>query len=98
MRNIIRDSVTESFNYEIKNINYFKDAFTHKSTSSSNNYERLEILGDAVLQLYITEILFIKYPKYSEGDITVMRQNLVNSENLDENIYLIRIKKCLRQN
>ena len=50
----------------------------------SNNYERLEILGDAVLQLFITEILFIMYPKYSEGDITVMRQNLVNSENLEK--------------
>ena len=80
----IRDSVAKCLNYEIKNINYFKDAFTHKSTSSLHNYERLEILGDAVLQLYITEILFIKYPNYSEGDITVMRQNLVNSENLDE--------------
>ena len=80
----IRDSVAKCLNYQIKNIEYFKDAFTHKSTSSLHNYERLEILGDAVLQLYITEILFIKYPNYSEGDITVMRQNLVNSENLDE--------------
>ena len=80
----IRDSVNISFNYEIKNIAYFKAAFTHKSISASNNYERLEILGDAVLQLFITEILFIMYPKYSEGDITVMRQNLVNSENLEK--------------
>ena len=80
----IKDSIAECLNYEIKNIDYFKDAFTHKSTSSLHNYERLEILGDAVLQLYITEILFIKYPNYNEGDITVMRQNLVNSENLEK--------------
>ena len=69
----IVDSVNKSFNYKIDNIDYFITAFTHKSTSSSNNYERLEILGDAVLQLFITEILFTKYPHISEGDITVMR-------------------------
>ena len=77
--NSIVDSVSKSFNYKIDNIEYFITAFTHKSTSSSNNYERLEILGDAVLQLFITEMLFTKYPHINEGDITVMRQNLVNT-------------------
>ena len=57
MNNII-DSVHKSFNYKVNNVEYFITAFTHKSISPSNNYERLEILGDAVLQLYITEILF----------------------------------------
>ena len=85
--NNIVDSVNKSFNYKIDNIDYFITAFTHKSTSSSNNYERLEILGDAVLQLFITEMLFTKYPHISEGDITVMRQNLVNTACL-EKIYL----------
>ena len=60
--NKIVDSIDKSFNYNINNVDYFITAFTHKSISSSNNYERLEILGDAVLQLFITEMLFIKYP------------------------------------
>ena len=82
--NNIVDSVYKSLNYKIENVEYFITAFTHKSTSSSNNYERLEILGDAVLQLYITEMLFTKYPHISEGDITVMRQNLVNTACLEK--------------
>ena len=83
MNNII-DSVHKSFNYKVNNVEYFITAFTHKSISPSNNYERLEILGDAVLQLYITEILFSKYPHINEGEITVMRQNLVNIKCLEK--------------
>ncbi len=90
----IRDCISKSFNYEIKNIDYFKAAFTHKSTSQLNNYERLEILGDAVIQLFITEILFIKYPEYSEGNITIMRQNLVNSDNLEKIFLSLELKEA----
>ena len=85
--NNIIECVDKSFNYKVKNTDYFVTAFTHKSISQTNNYERLEILGDAVLQLFITEMLFTKYPHISEGDITVMRQNLVNTECL-EKVYL----------
>ena len=85
--NSIVESVYKSFNYKVNNVDYFITAFTHKSISPSNNYERLEILGDAVLQLFITEMLFYKYPHIDEGDITVMRQNLVNIKCL-EKIYL----------
>ena len=79
----ITDSIGTAFNYKLSNIKYFKSALTHKSTST-DNYERLEILGDSILQILITEILYFKYPSYNEGEITVSRQNLVNSRNLGE--------------
>ena len=79
----IIDSIYSTFNYKLSNIKFFKSALTHKSTSN-DNYERLEILGDSVLQLLITEILYSKFPLYSEGEITVSRQNLVNSKSLEE--------------
>ncbi len=79
----IIDSIYSAFNYKLSNIEYFISALTHKSTST-DNYERLEILGDAVLQLLITEILYTKFPSYTEGEITVSRQNLVNSKSLKE--------------
>ena len=90
--NIIK-SVNKSFNYKINNVNYFITAFTHKSISSSNNYERLEILGDAVLQLFITEMLFTQYPHISEGDITIMRQKLVNTECLEKIYHSLDLKE-----
>ena len=79
----IKVAIKKSFSYEIKNITLFISAFTHKYNSSNSNYERLEILGDAVIQLCVTELLFKKYPSYSEGNITVMRQNLVKTQNLN---------------
>ncbi len=81
--NLIIHSINEIFDHQISNINYFKAALTHKSTSSEN-YERLEILGDSIIQFIITEMLFLKFPDYSEGKITVIRQNLVNSKTLSE--------------
>jgi ribonuclease-3 len=79
-----------AFCYKPKNIRYFVSALTHKSTSD-DNYERLEILGDAVLQLIVTEILFTKYPDYSEGKITLARQNLVNTRNLKKHFLKLKL-------
>lgn len=75
------ESINMAFRHKPNKIHYFMSALTHKSTSN-DNYERLEILGDSVLQLVITEMLYIKYPNYSEGKITIARQNLVNTRNL----------------
>ena len=87
LNNTLNDKIIESiylaFNYKLSNIQYFQSALTHKSTSN-DNYERLEILGDSVLQLLITEILYSKFPYYTEGEITVSRQNLVNSKSLED--------------
>lgn len=87
MNNTLNDKIIDSiylaFNYKLSNIQYFLSALTHKSTAK-NNYERLEILGDSVLQILITEILYHKFPLYSEGEITVSRQNLVNSKKLEK--------------
>ena len=70
---------------------YFKDkrllkqAFTHRSYLNENkdmsleHNERLEFLGDAVLELAVTEYLFSKYPEKTEGDLTSYRAALVNA-------------------
>ena len=56
-------------------------AFTHGSYSTKHdldyNYERLEFLGDAVLNLIISEYLYKKYPDYEEGKLTKLRANYV---------------------
>ena len=88
--------ISNAFNYRICNVNYFTSAFTHKSTSK-DNYERLEILGDAVLQLVITELLFKKYPNHKEGQITVIRQNLVNSKNLEKIFLSLKLEEIFKK-
>jgi ribonuclease-3 len=76
---------------EIKSGITFKDkalleqAFTHRSYLNENkaakaeHNERLEFLGDAVLELVATDFLFKKYPKKPEGELTALRSALVNS-------------------
>ena len=64
-------------------------AFTHRSYVNENrgvgnHNERLEFLGDAVLELVITEYLFAKYPKKPEGELTAVRSALVNTQSISE--------------
>jgi len=67
-----------------------EEALTHRSYLNENptwhrsNNERLEFLGDAVLELVMTEELFRKFPKREEGKLTVLRAALVNSKSLYE--------------
>ncbi len=62
-----------------------KQAFTHRSYLNENknadieHNERLEFLGDAVLELVATDYLYAIYPKKPEGDLTALRSALVNS-------------------
>ena len=88
--------INKAFNYSICNVQYFTSAFTHKNTSD-DNYERLEILGDSVLQLTVTELIFIEYPKFTEGQITVVRQNLVNSKSLKRIFLLLNIEDTFKK-
>ncbi len=68
-----------------KNKNLLKQAFIHRSYINENNSvglshnERLEFLGDAVLELIVTDFLYKKYPNHTEGELTALRSSLVNS-------------------
>jgi len=60
----------------------FKEAFIHKSVSSNKNNERLEFLGDAVLEIIVSEYLFHRFEGLDEGKLTQMRASIVNTQSL----------------
>lgn len=68
-----------------KNKNLLKQAFIHRSYINENeginlsHNERLEFLGDAVLELIVTDYIYKKYPSYTEGELTAIRSALVNA-------------------
>lgn len=68
-----------------KDKNLLMQAFIHRSYINENggtglsHNERLEFLGDAVLELIVTDFLFKKYPGYTEGELTALRSALVNA-------------------
>ena len=61
-----------------------KQAFIHKSVSSAQNNERLEFLGDAVLEIVVSDYLFNRFDKLDEGRLTQMRASLVNTQSLSK--------------
>ena len=73
---------------KFKNGDLLKQAFVHRSYLNENkkfylpHNERLEFLGDAVLELVTTEFLYQKYPDYPEGVLTSLRSALVNTDSL----------------
>ncbi|OGI67643.1 ribonuclease III [Candidatus Nomurabacteria bacterium RIFCSPLOWO2_01_FULL_41_12] len=83
-------------NFEKKTGIIFKDktllqqAFIHRSYINENpgvplaHNERLEFLGDAVLELIVTDFLYKKYPNYTEGELTALRSALVNAVIISE--------------
>ncbi|HEY1037429.1 MAG TPA: ribonuclease III [Candidatus Paceibacterota bacterium] len=77
-----------SIGLEFKNKDLLKQAFIHRSYLNENktlkleHNERLEFLGDAVLELAVTVYLYEKYPGKAEGDLTAYRSALVNSNTL----------------
>lgn len=71
--------------YKFKDINLLITALTHSSARKENSgvdYERLEFLGDAVLDLGIADILLAKHPSHKEGELSKMRAALVNTASL----------------
>jgi len=73
-----------------KDKDLLKQTFTHRSYINENpgvplsHNERLEFLGDAVLELIVTDFLYKKYPSYTEGELTALRSALVNAVIISE--------------
>ena len=80
----------DKIGFEFNNEDLLKEALTHRSYVNENalwpfkNNERLEFLGDAVLELVVTEELFTHFPKKEEGELTIYRAALVNSRMLSK--------------
>ena len=69
--------------YQFSDVTLLQLALTHRSFSSNNN-ERLEFLGDALLSAVISERLFHQFPAVKEGVLSRLRANLVKGETLAE--------------
>lgn len=77
----------ENIGYKFNNIELLKTALTHKSYANENNvvsYERLEFLGDSILEFISSKILYKEYKNLSEGEMTKVRAYSVCEDSLFE--------------
>ena len=73
-------TLQKQLGYQFQNQKLLIEALTHKSYKQPYNNERLEFLGDAVLDLIVGEYLYTKFKDFDEGKLSKMRASLVNEE------------------
>ncbi|KAG0164321.1 hypothetical protein DFQ30_010133 [Apophysomyces sp. BC1015] len=81
--------------YEFRNAELLRQAMTHRSHSATHN-ERLEFLGDSVLNCVVAALLFQRFSKLDEGDLSRVRANLVKQQSLYEIAQALNISEALR--
>lgn len=101
MSNTYKD-IEEKLGVSFSNESLLEEACTHRSFVNEhpeykgNHNERLEFLGDAVLELVVTEFLFSKYPSLDEGTLSGVRAWIVNTQSLAKSAESIQLEHYLR--
>lgn len=75
------NNLVKTLGYYFSNSDLLVEALTHRS-AGSKNYERLEFLGDSIVNFVIADKLFNLYPQFPEGDLSRLRASLVNKDGL----------------
>lgn len=89
------DQLTEALDYRFGDKALLEESLTHRSTGTPNN-ERLEFLGDSILNFVIAAELFTLEPQGAEGDLSRLRSSLVRRETLAEIARIIDLGAYLR--
>ncbi len=98
----LSDFIYKRFGYKFKNEELFIRALTHSSyqhkVKDCKTNERLEFLGDAILDAIVAEFLFAKFPGEDEGYLTKVKSKIVNRKILSKIGEQMQIRKFLRYN
>tara|TARA_Y100000590_G_scaffold59811_1_gene63608 strand:- start:4324 stop:5022 length:699 start_codon:yes stop_codon:yes gene_type:complete len=93
-KSVVKAHIKSFLQYEFSDEATMIESITHRS-AGKENYERFEFLGDAVIQLVITELLLQRYHKSNEGELSRMRQSLVNRSTLSKIALELQLEKIL---
>ena len=76
----VRERAESILEYQFKNLALLRESLTHASIADNrlNSNERMEFLGDAVLDLIVCEALYLKFPEYLEGELTKVKSAVVS--------------------
>jgi ribonuclease-3 len=100
----VEDFIRQSFGIRPGHLSYYEQALRHSSVAEKirpglkNSNERLEFLGDAVLDSIVAHYLYTKYPSLPEGELTKMKSKVVRRENLNLLGYALGIESLLKLN
>lgn len=95
------NNLNEEYGFKLKFSENFKNAFSHSSYTNEKriakhlNYERLEFLGDAVVELTTSEFLFKKFSELPEGELTKLRASIVCEKTLVKYALQLGLDNCI---
>jgi ribonuclease-3 len=89
------DGLQQRLGYRFDRTDLLQRALTHRSWGADHN-ERLEFLGDSVLSLAVSSLLYQRYADSSEGDLTRIRAHLVREDSLHKLALQLGLPDCLR--
>lgn len=92
---MLPDHLQHAIGYRFDESAWLEQALTHRSASPTNN-ERLEFLGDSILNFVIADEVFHRRPESPEGDLSRLRANLVNKQSLAEIARTIDLGSCVQ--
>jgi ribonuclease-3 len=96
LKNIDLKILQDTIGYTFKNVRLLEQALTHRSHTGSVHNERIEFLGDSVLNCAVAALLFTEYPDLKEGDLSRVRANLVRQHSLFEIAQELNLSQFLR--
>jgi len=88
------ETLSARLGYRFHHPDLLRQALTHRSYGAPNN-ERLEFLGDGVLNCVIASLLYTRFPRLPEGQLSRLRANLVNQECLSQLAAQLSLGDCL---
>lgn len=92
---MLPEQLAKALGHEFLRPELLRQGLTHRSHSSPHN-ERLEFLGDSVLNCVIAALLFQRFPELREGELSRQRANLVRQDTLAEIAGILNLGECLR--
>ncbi|WP_020210495.1 ribonuclease III [Gilvimarinus chinensis] len=94
MSDILLTRLQQRLGYQFKDITRLQLALSHRSVGANNN-ERLEFLGDSIVNFLVGEALFHQFPKAREGQLSRLRSQMVKGETLAELAREFELGECL---
>lgn len=85
------EAIQKRLGYQFRDQDLIIEALTHKSSKQPYNNERLEFLGDAVLDLIVGEYLYHEFTQVAEGELSKLRASLVNEKSFEKLARLLHL-------
>ena len=89
------NKIEKIIDYEFKNKELLLKAFTHPSFNQKNNYEKIEFVGDSLINSFATVWLYENKKKYNVGKLSIEKSQIINNKFLSQIVYFLKLDQYI---